>query len=52
MTNNYIEIDIDSDILRALTFLDILIEEYGFVDREKIKSKDHLSSVGAHQTPP
>lgn len=42
MSNKFIEIDIDSDILRCLTFLDILQDEHGFVEREKVKNKDHL----------
>lgn len=38
--NKPLEVDIDSDILRALTFLDMLIEQHGFVERYKLKGKD------------
>lgn len=38
--NSPLEVDIDSDILRAITFLDLLLEEHGFVNRETLKGKD------------
>lgn len=40
MENKPLEIDIDSDILRALSLFELLTEQYGFIERNFVKGKD------------